>query len=59
MACNANTVKSRLMLARRAIRTEIEERERRSGEKFYGVIGMSMLPVSQLLTSHFASQGLG
>ena len=37
MDCSAGTVKSRLFLARRALKTEIEEQERRSGEKFYGL----------------------
>ena len=37
MDCSPGTVKSRLFLARKALKTEIEEQERRSGEKFYGL----------------------
>ena len=37
MDCSAGTVKSRLFLARKAIKTEIEEQERKTGQKFYGV----------------------
>lgn len=37
MDVSEGTVKSRLFLARRAIRTEIEEEERKTGQKFYGV----------------------
>ena len=48
MGCSEGTVKSRLFLARKSIKTEIEERERRSGERFYGVVGMPMLPFSYL-----------
>ena len=36
MDCSAGTVKSRLYLARNTIRTEIEEQERKSGQKFFG-----------------------
>ena len=46
MDCSPGTVKSRLYLARRAIRTEIEEQERRSGQSFYGA---ATLPLGQLL----------
>lgn len=37
MDCSVGTVKSRLFLARKAVKTEIEEKEKKSGEKFYGV----------------------
>ena len=37
MDCSENTVKSRLFLARKAIKTDIEEQERKTGAKFYGV----------------------
>ena len=37
MDCSPGTVKSRLFLARKAIKTEIEEQERKTGQKFYGV----------------------
>ena len=37
MDCSPGTVKSRLFLARKALKTEIEEQERRRGEKFYGL----------------------
>lgn len=37
MECNENTVKSRLYLARKSLKTEIEEEERKSGSKFYGI----------------------
>lgn len=37
MDCNENTVKSRLYLARKSIKTEIEEQERKTGTKFYGI----------------------
>ena len=39
MECSTGTVKSRLFLARKTIRTEIEEQERKSGQKFYGIAG--------------------
>lgn len=38
MDCSAGTVKSRLFLARKAIKTEIEEQERKTGQKFYSVV---------------------
>ena len=49
MECNTGTVKTRLFLARKTIRTEIEEQERRSGQKFYGVAGIPMLALGRLL----------
>lgn len=45
MDCSEGTVKSRLFLARKAIKTEIEEQERKSGEKFYGAVLMPFGPV--------------
>ncbi|MDR2957206.1 MAG: sigma-70 family RNA polymerase sigma factor [Coriobacteriales bacterium] len=51
MQCNVNTVKSRLFQARKAIRSEIEEAERKSGEKFYGVAGVPMLVFGQLVAA--------
>jgi len=56
MDCSTGTVKKRLFLARKAIRTEIEEEEEKSGEKFYGIAGLPMLPLGNLLNSHFESQ---
>ena len=38
MDCSEGTVKSRLYLARKALKTEIEEQERKTGEKFYGAV---------------------
>lgn len=38
MDCSAGTVKSRLFLARNAIKTEIEEQERKTGQKFYSAV---------------------
>jgi RNA polymerase sigma factor (sigma-70 family) len=55
MDCNAGTVKKRLFLARRAIRTEIEEEERKSNEKFYGVAGIPMLALKNLFKDYFGS----
>ena len=46
MECNVGTVKSRLFLARKAIRAEIDDQERKSGEKFYGI---PMLPLGELI----------
>ncbi len=44
MDCSENTVKSRLYLARHSIKTRIEEQERKSGERFYGV-AVGVLPI--------------
>lgn len=49
MECSVNTVKTRLFLARKAIRSEIEEQERKSGEKFYGIAGIPLLGLSEVL----------
>ena len=40
MGCSPGTVKSRLYLARKAIGTEIEEQERKSGQRFFAVAGI-------------------
>ena len=58
MECNVSTVKTRLFLARKAIRSEVEEEERRSGEKFYGIIGIPMLPFGDMLAQYIQSQML-
>ena len=58
MECNVNTVKTRLSLARKSIKNEIEERERKSGQKFYGIAGISMLALSQVLAGQVAAAGL-
>ena len=48
MDCNESTVKSRLYLARKAIRTEIEEQERKTGTKFFGIVGIPVLPFAKI-----------
>jgi len=58
MECNVATVKSRLFLARKAIRAEVEEEERKSGEKFYGIAGIPMLALGDFITQHINSQAL-
>lgn len=55
MECSEGTVKSRLYLARKAIKTEIEEQERKSGEKFYGAV---LLPFGPMFNSFVRSQAL-
>jgi len=55
MECSVNTVKTRLFLARKTIRSEVEEQERKSGEKFYGVAGIPMLAFGRLIRSHMES----
>lgn len=49
MDCSEGTVKSRLFLARKTIKAEIEERERKTGEKFYGVSGVVFIPFAGVL----------
>ena len=44
---NINTVKSRLRYARQTLRKNIEEQEKQSGERFYGV---PLLPLTDILT---------
>ncbi|MBE6740802.1 MAG: sigma-70 family RNA polymerase sigma factor [Ruminococcaceae bacterium] len=51
MDCSEGTVKSRLFLARKAIKTEIEEQERKSGEKFYGVAGIPVMPLAKIFVA--------
>lgn len=48
MDCSEGTVKSRLFLARKAIKTEIEEQEKKTGEKFYGIAGVALIPFGGL-----------
>ena len=55
MQCSPGTVKSRLYFARKAIRTEVEEQERKSGERFYGITGIPLLPLGKLVKSHMES----
>lgn len=59
MECSPGTVKSRLFLARKAIKTEVEEQERKSGERFYGVAGIAMLPFGKLIFAHMESWSIG
>ena len=44
---NINTVKSRLRYARQTLRKNIEEQEKQTGERFYGV---PLLPLTDILT---------
>lgn len=55
MDCSENTVKSRIRYAKAYIKTEIEERERKSGEKFYGVM---LLPFSTPFIRVIQSQSM-
>lgn len=48
MDCTEGTVKSRLYLARKAIRTEIEDQERKTGTKFFGIVGIPVLPFAKI-----------
>ena len=48
MDCSEGTVKSRLYLARKALKTEIEEQERKTGEKYYGV---ALIPFGSIFVS--------
>ena len=59
MECSPGTVKSRLFLARKTIRAEIEEEERKSGEKFYGIVGLLTLPFGRFVQSHMESLSIG
>ncbi|MCL1802657.1 MAG: RNA polymerase sigma factor [Eubacteriaceae bacterium] len=59
MECSANTVKTRLFLARKAIRSEIEEQERKSGEKFYGIAGVPLMSLGKLIRAHIQSLSIG
>ena len=58
MECSSGTVKSRLFLARNTIKTEVEEQERKNGQKFYGVAGLPMLPLGKLIQSHMESMSI-
>ena len=55
MDCSENTVKSRLRYAKAHIKTEIEERERKSGDKFYGAI---FLPFGSVYTRLVQSESM-
>ncbi len=57
MEVSEGTVKSRLFLARKAIRTEIGEQERKSGQKFYGV-GVPLVPFAVLFRQKVEAEGL-
>ena len=57
MEVSEGTVKSRLFLARKAIRTEIEEQERKSGQKFYG-FGLPLIPFAVLFTQKVEAASL-
>lgn len=53
MGCSTGTVKSRLYLARNSIRTEIEEQERRSGQRFYG-FAVGVIPIGRFIAENTA-----
>lgn len=53
MDCSAGTVKSRLYLARNTIRTEIEEQERKSGQKFFG-FAVGAVPLGRFVAENTA-----
>lgn len=48
MDCTEGTVKSRLYLARKAIRTEIEDQERKTGTTFFGIPAIPLLPFAKI-----------
>jgi len=56
MECSVSTVKTRLFLARKAIRSEVEAQEQKSGEKFYGVAGIPLLSFGELFKQYIESQ---
>ncbi len=58
MDCSVNTVKSRLFLARKSIKTEIEEQERKSGQPFYGIVGLATIPFGQFFVAHVKASSL-
>ena len=58
MDCSVNTVKSRLFLARKSIKTEIEEQERKSGQPFYGIVGLATVPFGKLFVGQMESSAL-
>lgn len=55
MDCSEGTVKSRLFLARKTIRTEIEEQEKKTGDKFYGIAGVALIPFANLFIRQIKS----
>lgn len=55
MECTESTTKSRIRYAKAYIRTEIEERERKSGEKFYGA---AVLPFGTVFANLVRSQSM-
>jgi len=59
MQCSPGTVKSRLFLARNAIKAEVEEQERKAGQKFYGAIGIPTLPFGELIKANIEAVSLG
>ena len=59
LVCSANTVKTRLFLARETIRSEIEEQERKCGEKLFAITGIPMLPLFKLIRSQMESFSIG
>jgi len=58
MECGVSTVKTRLYLARKTIRSEIEEEERKRGERFFGIIGIPMLPFGRLVVSQMEAMSI-
>ena len=58
MDCSVNTVKSRLFLARKSIKTEIEEQERKSGQPFFGIVGLATVPFGKLFVAHVEASPL-
>ncbi len=55
MRCGENTVKSRLYLARKAMKAEIEEQERKTGTKFYGI---PLLPFGSIFVRQLSKNAL-
>ena len=55
MSCSPGTVKSRLFLARNAIKAEIQEDEDKRGERFYGIVGIPLIPLSRLINNHMST----
>lgn len=58
MDCSEGTVKSRLFLARKAIKTEITEQEKKTGEKFYGIAGVALIPFAGMFIKQIKSASL-
>ena len=59
MDCSPGTVKFRLFLARDAIKVEVRESENKTGQKYFGIEGIPMLPFGSLLQSHMQSLSIG